>query len=941
MRTGLFLLLCLFFCTISYSQNIILKGSIQDSEGIPLESATVYLSSVKDSSVVDYTISNKNGSWELKTRKITQPVFLKVSFVSYTDYKEKFESVTEDKDFGTIKLQERTNELDAVVVVSEIPPIRVKKDTLEFNASSFKVRPDANVESLLKQLPGVDIDNEGKITVNGKEVNQILVNGKPFFDKDGKIALQNLPAEIIDKVQVTDTKTKKEEMTGEAAEGNNSSINLTIQEDKNKGFFGKLMGGYGSDERYESSALINYFKDKRKISLLASSNNINSTGFSMDEIFDNMRGGRNSSVWMNDEGGFGINGMEFGGSAGITRSNMIGASYADEWVKGLEPSANYFFNSAITDNANRRRQTTLIPVDTETGITTERSLTTESSSVSNSDRFAHNLNTAFEVKMDSTTSIYFEPRFVLANSKTKSSSQQSTVNEENELQNQSAGDNFGDTDTYSFNSNLEFFKAFKKKGRHLTLSFNNENKRDNSENITQSSTFFYEDVDGDGITDVTSDIRNQSLNNRNTRDKYEGEIEFAEPITDSLKMTFGVNYRRTEDIENRLGLDFDPATGNYTDVSPDLTMMLNSQTSMVTPTAGLSYTKGKFYIRATGGPKIADYKALGAYTGENYAVNRNFVLPSVNSSVHYRFGKSTSLYASYNYNVDFPQARQVLPILDVSSPLSTQTGNANLDPNRSHYFYMGVHDYDWATRSGYSIYAGGSFYDEQIVSTTDIVAGAKRFTSYTNVSGTYNGWAGVNWDKSIKREAHTFKFGLGFSSSMSLSKGITNNQLYEANQIRFSPNVELGYEYGELVTIRPSYSYSYNRSNYSNYIIDEASNFTHTLNLETTSYWPKHFVFGNDFGYTYNSNIEGGFKKDFYLWNSSLGYNFLNDKVLFKVKVYDVLNQNLGTSRTITPTSITDQENTVLKRYVMFSLTLKIEKFGGKEKKEGDRFWMF
>jgi hypothetical protein len=301
MRHSLYLFICLFFSTFCFSQTITLKGTVQDTGGVPLESATVYLTSVKDSSVVDYTITNKNGNWELKTRKINEPVLFRISFVSFSEHKQEFQSLAEDKDFGIIKLNDKPNELDAVIIESEIPPIRIKSDTLEFNASSFKVRPDANVEALLKQLPGVEIDSEGKITVNGKEVNEILVNGKPFFDKTGKIALQNLPAEMIDKVQVSDTKTEAEKVSGQAATGNESSINLTIQKDKNKGLFGKFMGGYGSDKRYESSGLLNYFKDKQRFSVLGSSNNINSVGFSMDEIFDNMGAGRNS-VWVSSDG---------------------------------------------------------------------------------------------------------------------------------------------------------------------------------------------------------------------------------------------------------------------------------------------------------------------------------------------------------------------------------------------------------------------------------------------------------------------------------------------------------------------------------------------------------------------------------------------------------------------------------------------------------------
>ena len=208
----IFTLLLLLCSYLGLSQTITLKGKITDSQDFPLESATIYLSSVKDSSVVDYTISGKTGLWEIKTKKITTPVFLKVSYVGLTNYKQEFASIEQDRDFGTIKLADQSTEINEVIIQSEIPPIRIKKDTLEFNAASFKVRPDANVETLLKQLPGLDIDADGKITLNGKEVNQILVNGKPFFDKDGQVAIKNLPAEIIDKVQVSDTKTKKEEL---------------------------------------------------------------------------------------------------------------------------------------------------------------------------------------------------------------------------------------------------------------------------------------------------------------------------------------------------------------------------------------------------------------------------------------------------------------------------------------------------------------------------------------------------------------------------------------------------------------------------------------------------------------------------------------------------------------------------------------------------------
>ena len=204
------LLFVIYFTSFSQT-TLSLKGKIiDDNTKAPIESATIYLTSVKDSSVIEYTISEKTGKFDLKIKKNNKPLFLKISYMGYRDTKIELKKIEISQDFGIIGLKPSLKNLDEVVITNEAPLIRIKKDTLEFNASSFKVRPDANVESLLKQLPGVEIDSEGKITVNGKEVNQILVNGKPFFDKDGKIALQNLPSDIIKKVQVTDTKTKKE-----------------------------------------------------------------------------------------------------------------------------------------------------------------------------------------------------------------------------------------------------------------------------------------------------------------------------------------------------------------------------------------------------------------------------------------------------------------------------------------------------------------------------------------------------------------------------------------------------------------------------------------------------------------------------------------------------------------------------------------------------------
>jgi len=928
MPKSYFTLVILVFSFSVFAQNSVsLRGKILDGKTqVPIESATVYLSNVSDSTVVDYTISDKNGVFLLNLKKINKPVFLKISYMGYQNFKQEMLTVSEDKDFGILRLTEFQNVLGEVVIKNEAPPIRIKKDTLEFNASSFKVRPDSNVETLLKQLPGVEVDSDGKITVNGKEVNQVLVNGKPFFDKDGKIALQSLPSDIINKVQVSDTKTKKEELTKSTAKSNNASINLTIDEDKNKGLFGKFMGGYGSDKRYESSALINYFKNKRKISVLASSNNINSTGFSMDEVFDNMGGGRNVSYFYDGaDGSYGIGSLRFGGGKGITQSDMLGVNYSDEWIKNLDNNVSYFFTQSNRKNTNKTNQTSFLP----TGA-----IVTSSNSTSNEDRYGHNFNFIFEYKIDSTSTITFSPKILKGNTKYSVNSKESSANTVGDLLNDNASNTFDENDKTNFTNSINFNKAFKRKGRNINLLFENENGTELTNSINKSASFFYQNGQ-------PADIRNQNLKNRNLKDIYDSEITFMEPITDSLRLQAGVYWRHERASQDRKTNDFNSSTQEYSDSNSKLTNYYSSTEKMITPKLGFSLEKKKYDFNYTGGTTIVQFDNFSNYLGNSLNLNKKYIFPFVNAYGGYHFSKSKSLYLNYEYSVQLPRTNQLLPVENLADPLNTYIGNPNVDLEKGNSFYLNFGDFDWASRTGYNIYSGGNFYENQVVSSTVFDANGKRTTTYQNVSGTIDSWFGARWNKTYKQGANTFKFGISTNAGYNKSKGFTNGDLYQANALRITPRVNFTYEYGELLTINPSYTVTFSDTKYLNYRVKSASNVLHSFNVQTTSYWPKNWVFGNDFGYTYNSNIADGFKKDFYLWNSSLSYSFFSKKFTAKVKVYDLLNQNQSATRTITPSTIRDEENTVLKRYMMFSLTYKLEKFAGKEKPSRNNFMMF
>jgi hypothetical protein len=928
MFKSLFAVLFLFFVSSLNAQSLVfIKGKVIDEQTkLPLESATIYLTSKKDSTVIAYSISEKNGNFILKAPKSTIPLQLKASYIGYTTKSQELSELIADTEIGFLSLTESGTTLGEVVVKGEAPPVRIKNDTLEFDAASFKVGQEANVEKLLRQLPGVEISPEGKITVNGKEVNQILVNGKPFFGKDGKIATQNLPAEIIEKIQVVDTKTKAEELSGDTASGEEKTINLTIQEDKNQGYFGKIMGGYGTDERYESSLLLNWFKGERKISVLASANNINSVGFSMNEIFDNMGGGRNVSVYSNDEdGSFGINGMTFGGSNGLTTSNLIGVNYADKWFKKVEVNNNYFFTNTESENVTRSSRTNLLPTETTF---------TESVSTSNRLGNSHNVSMNFEVKFDSLTSIYIEPKLTKSLNKDRFKSSQETRNQADVLSNETNNNTFSEVDNTSFENYMLYYKqSKKKKNRGWSISLQNEHRNSSSFSTINSSTFYY-------LTPEPDDIRNQNLFRDNTFNKITSEIRYGEPLADSVKLSMAteIDYYGSKDKETTF--DFDELSGSFDNFNALLSNEINSNVVKIYPSAGLSWNKKKMNARINFGPEFVTFKNESDYLGEQTQLNKNFVFPRANANLYYSLTKSKSIYMNYNFRMELPLANQILPVINLSNPLNTIVGNENLNPTQQHNMYMNFNNYDWQSRSGFFFYGGMNIYKDQIVSSTVFDESFRAQTTYENVDKGINSYLGASWSKTFKKEKRSLRLSVGVDGGYNLNQGLTNAELYEARGWRMEPRVSLNWTIEDLITIAPSYNYTFNSTDFTNYVIENANNFVHRFKMEFTSYWPKKVVFGNDFGYTYNSNIADGFQKDFYLWNTSLGYNFYKDRLLAKVKVYDVLNQNVGVRRTITPTAITDAENIVLQQYVMFSLTYKLDKFGGKKENEGGMFFI-
>lgn len=912
MKFYLFLSVFLYSGLI-FSQNFEIEGKITDPDGSPLGSATVYLEKQADSSLVTYTISKENGTFQLSGNSKAPKLNL---FVSYAGFKPYFTQIEpKDKDLGTLVMEVQDNELGEITLTAERAPVSVKADTLEFNAASFKTREDANLEEVLKELPGVAVDNEGNITVNGKPVSRILINGKEFFGDDPKIATKNLPKEIINKIQVVDTKTKSEEFTGKEGDSENKTINITIDEDKNRGYFTRLTAGAGTDDRYELSGISNYFKDKMRVSVLASSNNINSSGFTFDEVFDAM--GRNAySISRNSNGNFSINGFSYGGGrGGITETDNIGASFVNEWAKKTELSLNYFYNHADNRNETRIERENILP---------DRRYFVDSESSSNRLNDNHRFSTGFEIQPDTLTRISVRTNF----NTTKGESFSDSFTESRQPDGMRINNALTTNRTDVFNSNLSgriyFTRKFGDKGGFYSLGFDNDNQTQDQQDFFYSRREVFNDAD----EVVETQVQDQLIDEDNKQDEYALNLNGRLPISDNLDLDFEFRYEDEDAKNERLIYNADEQ-GEYSMLDEGLSNDFRSELSNLRPSAGFVYNNDTLRVGLSAGLHHTRLKNVDLFSQTRIDNTYNNLYG--NAYMSYKFTKSKAIYLNYRNRRETPQISQLQPVNNTTNPLNIITGNPNLRPSFVNSFYMNFNDYDFSSRSGYYVYMSGQFTQDDVVPITTTGEDLVRTTTYTNVDGTYRIFGGASLDKKIELDSiHSVQIKPGVYGNLNKRIGFSNEVKYDVENLILNPHVGFQYDWDEKLSLEPNYRISIVSADYS--LNDTRENYiNHDLSFQLTSYWPKKFILGSDMSYQKFGNISSEFKNSFLLWNASLGYKLLGDDGILKVKVFDILDENTSTSRITGDDFIQNTEELVLERYLMFSFTWKFSKFGGKD----------
>ncbi|MGM0636601.1 MAG: outer membrane beta-barrel protein [Bacteroidota bacterium] len=905
----IFYLIILLVSVNALAQEYQVKGKLIDEvTDQPLESATIFSETISDSTLVDYTISNSKGEFSLEGKSSEEKLRVIVSYTGLENQSFKVTLAEKTIDLGEIIMKTSENSLEEVVVKSVRSPIVLKKDTLEFNAKSFQTRENANLEDVLKQLPGVEVSNSGEIKVNGQDVSRILVNGKEFFGDDPKIATKNLPKEIIDKIQVVDTKTREEEFTGKAGDSENKTINIELEEDKDKGYFSRLTAGGGTDGRYEGSGIGNYFEGEERISVLAGANNINSPGFSYDEVFDMMgssaRGGLNMR----------------GGGNGITTSQSAGTNYVNDWEdEKYDLAADYFYGGTQTRNEVSSIRENILP---------EGSYFSNSEQSSRVDNHNHRSSVRFDIMIDSMTRISFRPNISADFGTSESSSLSTSTTEDGDLINTAETNSREDNQSTNFSNNFTFSRKFGEKGSYVSLRFRNSHRNRENDNYFFSERTTAEQPD--------SEIQDQLIATDNSTDEYNTSFTYRQALAEKLFLDASYSFEVDKTTNSRSVLDFDEASNSYSDLNQNLSNAFNYTGQIHRPSLGLRLETEKIRSGLSLGLLNSQLSTSSVTTDSEFDNSFNNLL--ANAFVNYQFSRSKSIRFSYRNDAQIPSAIQLQPVEIVTDPLNITVGNQNLNPAFSQSVRLRYNSFDYKNRTGFSAFASFTNTDNQVVPVITTDNDLVRTRTYTNVDGVQQGNAFLFYSKQIQTEGtDVMRYVISTSGSYSKNIGFTNEVEFNSDIYGVSPSLMFVFERPDMFNIRPRIRLNYNSTRY-DIFSNRNENFTNTeFTLESTLLWPENFIFGNDISYFNYGNVSDAYENTSLLWNVSVGYQFWDDDATIKLKIFDLLNQNIATRRTTGEDFIQDTNQLILRRYAMLSFTYKFSKFGGKDPNESGR----
>ncbi len=903
MKTRRLSLILIALLTVASSWAANIKGKIVDADSKPLPGVAVQLISMPDTIRAGYSLIGEKGTFNFKNLKPGSYI-LSATMTGMDDISKTIDIADADKtvELGNMTMTESAIMLGEAVVTAVKAAVVAKQDTIEFNAGSYHTAPNATVNDLLKKLPGVEIGTDGSITSNGKTIKKILVDGKEFFGDDPQLATKNLPSNMVDRVQVVDRKSDLARLTGVDDGEEETVINLTVKKDMNNGWFGNVGGGYGTDDRYQGSFVVNNFNNGNQITLLGGANNINNMGFS------DMGRGRF---------------RDFGGNGGINRSQRIGLNFNVGKEEIFRVGGNVFYSHSDRTSTRKTATQFLFP----------DSVSYQNSGSRSRDK-GHNIRSDFRVQwnIDDYNTIEFRPNFSLnfRNALSNDSSflfagdQQRTPVNSNRNSRTNKGHSIQTGGNFIYNH-----KFASRPGRSLSFQVNYSFSDTREKGTTWSDIEYF-------LRQDDSELLYRFLDNKSWSNSIQTRLTWTEPLGDAKNGNFlDFAYRMQYRWNNADKLTYDlPTPDNTENFIPEefdhvpVDAILSERLS--------NSFRNKFFNQElqVGYKKVNKKYNLDAgvmftpsMSKSEDLINNSRNIPerwvwnvSPYARFRYRFSKQSSIKANYRARTSQPSMTQLQPVEDVSDPLNIIKGNPSLKPTFTQN--IGLHYNDYRPESQQAIFTmlNASFAINSIVSktVTNSETGG-RTTTYGNVNGNFNIFGMFMLNRPFANRK--WRFNVRMNARYASTPGYINGEFNRTGNLGLSPSAGLTFSSDIFqMTVNPNYSYG----RVDNTLPMQKNRITHSYGFRSDAslYLPFGLQLNTDLSFSNSTGYSQGFDSKQWLWNAELSYSVLSDKSLtFSVRAYDLLGQKQNISRSVSANSIVDSEFNDLTRYVMFGVT--------------------
>ncbi len=920
----LLLSLTSFFTIAGYSQNASVNGVVTDSsKKAPIVLASIAILRQKDSVLEAYGRSDKQGRFVIPHLKGGDYILL-ITFPKYVDFVENF-SVTsgQSKDVNRIYLTETAKLLDEIVI--KRPPISLKGDTTEYDAGSFKVRENATAEELLMELPGIQVDKDGKIIAQGKQVQKVLVDGDEFFSDDPTVATKNLRADAISKVQVFDKKSDQAAFTGIDDGQEQKTINFKLKDGAKKGYFGKLSVA-GLDKYYNVTGMLNSFKDSRKLSVFGVASSTSNTGLNWgDQSSLGFSGGGRGffsgggdggpasiSIVAGGSGGGGLDaGSDYG--QGLPESIKAGAHYSDKWNGGKNSAGgNYLVNKLNTRSAgNTFSQNTLF----------DSVYYSKNASSSHSSQVQQSLSGTMELNLDSSSQLTVRVNGNTGTSDSYGDNSSEALSEALKTVNSSMSTTSSHSDNSTMNSSLFYRKRFKKPGRTISINVS-QNYNDSKSNGYLDNVAKFFDNDGNQVNEALTD---QNKVNTSLNQTWQGRASYTNPL--GKKSYFEINYsfNNNNSYQKKLSYNKD-GDGKYKDLvdslSSDFRYIYN------THSGGLNYRyNGKAFSFNLGGTvsrtgfeqddRFENTKRRYSYT--NLFPRGNF---------RFKINSSSNIEGNYSGSTTQPTIDQLQPLKNNSDPMNIVVGNPDLKQSFSNSFSLNYNSFQMMNEQYFFTGLNYNTTSDQISSSYIIDSFGRRVTKYINVDGnnSFNVYGNYN------RKLGKTRWEIGISPNFYISKNTNyiNGKQNVSRSYTISPELSFSNRNVEKYDFEIEYSPSYSSSKSSISTVAGQNYWTHNISSDIRYTFPWKIDLGTDVEFEFRQKLNASdTKNQLILWNAYLEKRMLKKEQLsIRLSMHDILNQNKGYERTINSNAIVESRYLTFQRYGLITITYNFNTTG-------------